>query len=438
MTSPVEGGSNGRGQGWRTPGNAARAGVGARRKSASSTNTPSHRSVSEPPALQAILERGGSLPPGPALLVLDDVLASLERLHTAGITHGHIRPAIIVVGSEGRCRLEEATPPPSPGSAASGLLGYAAPEVRNGRPATPQADIYSATAVFLEAMTNLPPLGGLDQARRDASVPVLARAVFEEGLQPDPRRRPSTAALLRADIAIAGDAFLEDDWRSRGRDWLSAASGAITSGADLAGIVHSPWAGPSRPERDLPARSDAHPAKPLIGMQPAAATAELTSSLRASSTPDRMTPNDPYSSPRSAVLSGAADDDFDSPQGDGSQRRRRDHRIYAGIGLGAAGLLALGLVAALVLHGTPATLPASHSAPAVAVATPSPTPTSPVFGFSQQYAPPPPTATPAPTPTPTPSAAPPTIIPAQGGPTLTPNPEPTPSPTSCFLGIVCN
>ena len=435
MTPPVEGGSNGHGQGWRTPGSAARTGVGARRKPAPSSDTlPPHRAP-EPPALQAILERGGSLPAGPALLLLDDVLASLERLHNAGITHGHIRPAIVVVGSEGRCRLEDATPPPSPGSAASGLLGYAAPEVRNGRPATPQADIYSATAVFLEAMTNLPPLGGLDQARRDVSVPVLARAIFEEGLHPDPRRRPSTAARLRADIAVAGNAFLEDDWRSRGRSWLGAASGAITSGADLAGIVHSPWAGPRRPERDLPARSDAHPERPAIGMRPAA-TAEVTSP-RSLATPARSTANDTYSSPRSALLGTAVDADLDSPQSDGSQRRRRDQRIYAGIGLGAAGVLALGLVAALVLHGTPATLPASHSAPAQAIATPSPTPTSPVFGFSQQYAPPPPTATAAPTPTPTPTAAPPTIIPAQGGPTLPPNPEPSASPTSCFL-IFCN
>lgn len=405
-----------------------RAAVGGHRNvTAAADERARYVSRDERPTLQSILERGGSLPAGPALLVLDDVLATLERLHAAGIAHGHIRPAIVVVGSEGRCRLEEGIPPPAPGSAASGLLGYVAPEVRNGRPATPQADVYSATAVFLEALTNLPPLGGVEQARRDVSVPVFARGLLEEGLHPDPRRRPQSAARLRADVAVAGDAFLDDDWRSRGRAWLTAASRAIESGADLAGAVHSPWARPRRPEQDLPAASDARPPKPQIGMlAPAEATPTPRGTLR-----------DTFST-RTAAVGGAAGEELASPRTDGSTRRRRDQKVYAGIGLGGAGILALGLVGALVLHGTNTALPPSHSAPAVMTPTPSPSPSSPVFGFAQQFNTPVPTATPSPSPTPTPSAKP-TVLPGTGVPTAgpTPVPAPTPTPTSCFL-IFCN
>lgn len=429
MTPSTEGGSNGHGRSRRTPGSAVRAAVGGRRKVTATADEPGGVvRGDERPTLQAFLERGGSLPAAPALLVLDDVLATLERLHAAGITHGHIRPAIVVVGGEGRSRLEESIPPAAPGCAASGLLGYVAPEVRNGRPATPQADVYSATAVFLEALTNLPPLGGVEQARRDVSVPVFARGLLEEGLHPDPRRRPQSAGRLRADIAVAGNAFLEDDWRSRGRGWLTAASRAIESGADLAGAVHSPWAGPRRAERDLPAKSDARPPKPQIAMRSATAAAV---------TAPRGTLRDTFST-RTAAVGISAGDELASAQPDGSHRRRRDQRIYAGIALGGAGVLALGLVGALVLHGTPATLPPSHSAPAATAPAPSPSPSSPVFGFSQQFSTPVPTATPSPSPTPTPSAAP-TVLPGTGAPTAGPTQEasPTPTPTSCFL-IFCN
>lgn len=484
MAPSTEGGSNGHGRSWRTTGSAVRSAVGGRRRvSAAGADEPA-RCVSrdERPTLQAILERGGSLPAAPALLVLDDVLATLERLHAAGITHGHLRPAIVVVGSEGRSRLEEGIPPPAPGSAASGLLGYVAPEVRSGRPATPQADVYSATAVFLEALTNLPPLGGVDQARRDVSVPVFARGLLEEGLHPDPLRRPQSAARLRADIAVAGDAFLDDDWRSRGRSWLTAASRAIESGADLAGAVQSPWARPGRPERDLPAASDARPQKPRNGMRTAAAAApwaaaasaakpdpllptpgaELTSARadalpsRSEATPAETSPAEtahprtdttPTRTPRptlrgglstrTAAVDAAAGGELISLQTDGGDRRR-SQRLYAGIALGGVGVLALGLVGALVLHGTPAPLPPSHFAPVVTTPSPSPSPSAPVFGFNQQFNTPPPTATPSPSPTPIPSARP-TVLPGTGVPTAAPTqtPVPTPAPTSCFL-IICN
>ena len=454
MTPSTEGGSNGHGRSWRSSGSGIRAAVGGRRKVTATDDEPArYVSGDERATLQSVLERGGSLPAAPALLVLDDVLATLERLHAAGITHGHIRPAIVVVGNEGRCRLEEGIPPPAPGSAASGLLGYVAPEVRTGRPATPQADVYSATAVFLEALTNLPPLGGVEQARRDVSVPVFARGLLEEGLHPDPRRRPQSAARLRADVAVAGNAFLEDDWRSRGRTWLTAASRAIESGADLAGAVHSPWARPPRPERDLPAASDARPPKPQIGMQSAAAAGTETpdrvqprtetSSASTPATPTRTeaaprgTLRDTFST-RAAAVGAMSGDELASPQTDGRGRRRRDQKVYAGIALGGAGVLALGLVGALILHGTPATLPPSHSAPVITTPSPSPSPSSPVFGFSQQFNTPVPTATPSPSPTPKPAATP-TVLPGTGVPTAAPTqpPPPTPSPTSCFI-IICN
>ena len=495
MAPTTEGGSNGHGLGWRTPGNAVRAAVGGRRRSGPNTEIPTQPAVTQRATLQAIQERGGSLPPAPALLVLDDLLTTLEQLRAAGITHGHIRPAVVIVGRDGRCRLDDRHPARSPGSAASGLLGYVAPEVRAGRTATPQSDVYSATAVFLEALTNLPPLGGVDQARRDVSVPMAARGLLEEGLHPDPRSRPASPARLRADIAVVGDAFLEDDWRGHGRDWLSAAAAAIESGGDLAGAVHSPWARPRRPERDLPSASDARPAKPVLGAgaaspQPteastrasdassrasdassrasdassrasdkssqasdessrAAATAKGTSagswrSARRSSRqttestqPPRRTLSEAI---RPASASAVLAPELATPHGDGTGRRRRDQRLMAGAALGAAGLVALLLVAALVLHGTPARVPAHQPAQATAPPSAVPSPSQPVFGFSQQFSTPA-AATPSPSPSPTPSATP-AVQPGAGNPPASTNPGPaaTPSPptVTCFIILFCH
>jgi serine/threonine protein kinase len=498
-----------------------RAAVGSRRRPATAAETPIRHAAAERATLQAVQERGGSLPPAPALVVLDDILATLERLHAAGITHSHIRPAVVVVGRDGRCRLNDGNPPPSPGSAASGLLGYVAPEVRAGRAVTPQADVYSATSVFLEALTNLPPLGGVDQARRDVSVPMAARGLLEEGLHPDPRRRPASPGRLRADIAVAGDAFLEDDWRGRGRAWLSAAAGAIETGTDLAGAVQSPWARPRRPEGDLPAPSDARPAKPSIGLGSAGAAGAagasagasrptspssrpVADSLRSAADSSRPTENSrptEYSRPTApssrqtgsaerpvvassrptpassrptqsssrpattSSRSGAASSqpaprtlsealrhrgagaalasETATPQTDErGGRRRPDQRVIAGVALGTAGLVALVLVAALILHGTPATLPAHQPVPATAAPTALPSPSQPVFGFSQQFATPAP-ATPSPSPSPTPSATP-AVLPGTGAPPASANQPPPPAqtqtapPVNCFVILFCH
>ncbi len=420
MASATEGGSNGNGPLWRIPGSASRA-AGGRRKPAVVEAAPTQDLTLDKPPLQRVLDSGGTMPLTPALIMLDDLLESLGRLHGAGITHGHVRLESVIVDSYGRCRLDDGAVRPSFGSAGLGLLGYVAPEVRGGGSRSPSSDLYAATAVFFQALTGLPPLGGIDQARRDQAVPLPARSLVEEGLDPDPARRPPTAARMRRDLSVAGDAFLEEGWRESGRAWLKAAAQTV---AAVAAVVTEAAPRPAgRRGRTVPVNEPAPVAARAWDRKPASAAPVVESaagggvlaSLRRRDMPSFHMPR-PASMPR-----------FTRP---------RNPRLLAGIALGTAGVLALLLVGFVSLHGTPArtTVPIVNPENATSPPSAQPTPSGPVFNATA----------PAPDNTPTPPASPtaapthaPTPLPSAQAPPVNLNP-PTPVPTQpCLLGVVC-
>ncbi|HEX6539552.1 MAG TPA: hypothetical protein VF155_10265 [Candidatus Dormibacteraeota bacterium] len=420
MAPATEGGSNGNGPVWRTPGSAARALAGRYRVSAPA-NPQTSEGTPRQPSLQRMLQRGGTAPLAPALLVLDDLLESLGRLHAAGITHGHVRPESVLVGPDGRCRLDDRAARPALGSASLGLLGYVAPEVRAGGARSPSSDIYGATAVFFEALTGLPPLGGVDQARRDETVPLPARRLVEEGLDADPTHRTSSSERMRSDLATAGDAFLDRGWRQSGRSWLTTASDAVAPAAAVSDAPIAPvtkrsrsWSGRAakpaadKPAAETPADADAGPVAPVVAADNGGG----------------------------GLLAGLRHRDPD----DGDEPRRRDPRLLAGIAIVAIGLLALIIVAAFALRGTPArtTAPIVTGGPASSAPSLLPTPSGPVFGTSSTPATPASAPTPSPSPSPSPTPAP-TARPPAGGNNPPPSfvPLPAPTPTQSCLIIIC-
>lgn len=422
MASATDGGSNGNGPLWRIPGSASRA-AGGRRKPAVEEAAPTQDTTLDKPPLQRVLDSGGTMPLTPALIMLDDLLESLGRLHGAGITHGQVRLESVMVDSYGRCRLDDGAVRPSFGSAGQGLLGYVAPEVRGGGPRSPRSDLYAATAVFFQALTGLPPLGGIDQARRDQAVPLPARSLVEEGLDPDPARRPPTAERMRRDLGVAGDAFLEEGWRESGRAWLKAAAQTV---AAVAAVVTEPAV--ARPAGRRGRTAPVIEPEPVVtrgrDRQPAGAAPVVESAvgggvlaaLRRRDMPSFHMPR-PASMPR-----------FGRPP---------NPRLLAGIALGAAGVLALLLVAVVALHGTPAhtTVPIVNPQNATSPPSAEPTPSSPVFNVTNPPADSTPTAPPSPTAAPTPA---PTPRPSASAPTFAPNSQPTPVPTQpCLFGLVC-
>lgn len=453
MAPATEGGSNGNGPVWRTPGSAARA-LAGRYRSSTSDDPRVPETPARQPTLQRMLQRGSTAPLAPALVVLDDLLESLGRLHAAGITHGHVRPESVLVGRDGRCRLDDRAARPALGSASLGLLGYVAPEVRGGGPRTPASDIYGATAVFFEALTGLPPLGGVDQARRDESVPLPARRLVEEGLDTDPGTRTASSERMRSDLATVGDAFLDRGWRQNGRAWLTTASEAVApaAGGDApVGPVTKrtrSWA--ARPLKPTPEQTT-EPHTPVAPVTAADSDGGGGRGLLA-----KLRNRDPEGGGVGALLAGLrrrAPEDGDAGGGGGAlldglrdrdpddadEPRRRDPRLLAGIAIVALGLLALIIVAAFALRGTPARSNTPIYTPGSAAVGPSTptTPSGPVFGTSST--PPTPQASDTPSPSPSPSATPaPTARPPVSSANPAPQIVPTPVPTqqNCLL-ILC-
>jgi len=171
-------------------------------------------------SLEELLARRGRIPPAEAVALLAPVADALAAVHRAGIVHGDVKPANVLIDATGAPLLADLGAVRAPeliGSAA-----YVDPHLlETGRP-DPTNDLYSLGVVAYRALTGTLPYAGatdddvLDAAKRGArpplttvvDVPLPLAAVVEAALSLDPAERPATAARLaeglRASVAAGG------------------------------------------------------------------------------------------------------------------------------------------------------------------------------------------------------------------------------------------
>lgn len=162
--------------------------------------------------------------------VLGDAACGLAAVHRAGFVHRDVKPANLLLGSDGAVRLADfgvasvarLAGPDAAGTKLPGTLAYAAPEVVLGRCAgTYAADLFSLGLTLLELLLGrVPPpraslYGTYLQAELPAErwlellpadVPAALRAVLRRMLEPDPGQRFTSAeALLDALSALAAE-----------------------------------------------------------------------------------------------------------------------------------------------------------------------------------------------------------------------------------------
>ncbi len=173
---------------------------------------------------QTLAERlaQGPLPAGEALRIAASAAATLTVAHRAGVAHGHLVPANVVLAPD-RVKLTDFGLAPVSGqaetAAAEGVLSYTAPELAGGGPATPAADMYALGVMLTACLTGIPSLdpasaGMLDAARPHPNFPDTAQpdtipagvaALWAACLGPSPGDRPTAAhAAVMSRQALAG------------------------------------------------------------------------------------------------------------------------------------------------------------------------------------------------------------------------------------------
>jgi HAMP domain-containing protein len=148
--------------------------------------------------LRELLDEEGHLAVTPALQIAKQVCRGLGAVHRAGIVHGDLKPANVVVMTGGvakltdfgvaRVRRQAATP-------FAGTPPYMSPEQVRGAEVDERSDLYSAGIVMYEMFTGRRPF--------DASDPFEVMRLHLEEVPPNPRTLQPTLPELLADTIVA-------------------------------------------------------------------------------------------------------------------------------------------------------------------------------------------------------------------------------------------
>jgi serine/threonine protein kinase len=152
----------------------------------------------------------GPLASGDVLRIVAAVAGALAVAHRAGVVHGHVVPANIMLGSDhvtvtdfGMSALDYRR-----FGAPSGVLSAVAPELADGGLATPASDMYALGVVFVACLAGITSAVRVDGSVTAADVTANGAAVGLDGA----RRMDSAAPLdaARLDAAPLGDSAFDD------------------------------------------------------------------------------------------------------------------------------------------------------------------------------------------------------------------------------------
>jgi serine/threonine protein kinase len=176
--------------------------------------------------LRTIVEREGPLAPDRAAAVVGQVAAALAAAHARGLVHRDVKPANVLVTTDGHCYLTDfglvkdlaATAGATGSGEVLGTLDYVAPERIQGGETGPSTDVYALGCVLFFALTGRV-VFPLDAPERKLwahvsepppavsalrpSMPTAVDEVVARALAKDPRERYDGAPAFAAEIGRA-------------------------------------------------------------------------------------------------------------------------------------------------------------------------------------------------------------------------------------------
>jgi eukaryotic-like serine/threonine-protein kinase len=176
-------------------------------------------------SLEDVLRREGAQPPPRVLEWLEQAAQALDHAHGRGVVHRDVKPANLLIGSDGRVRVADFGVASAMGldsltqtGTIIGTAGYLSPEQAEGRETTAASDCYALGVVAFELLTGARPyesdsttaeaMGHVQRpvpsiAARRPGLPAELDAVFARAMAKDPRARFSTCAELVAALRAA-------------------------------------------------------------------------------------------------------------------------------------------------------------------------------------------------------------------------------------------
>jgi len=172
------------------------------------------------PTLSALRAVRGPLSAGEAVTLAVPLADALEALHSAGLVHGDVSPANVVIGPDGRPVLVDLLGALTP---SAGTPGFAAPEVSRGEACEPPGDVHALARVVLAQLGPAPAVAGAGDAA--SSDDQRVRDLLAAATDPDPRLR--LAARELADACF----------RAHAPEPIMLPDSAVLARAELAGLA---------------------------------------------------------------------------------------------------------------------------------------------------------------------------------------------------------
>jgi hypothetical protein len=147
------------------------------------------------PTLAALRSARGPLSAGEAVTLAVPLADALDALHAAGLVHGDVSPANIIIGLDGRPVLVDLLGALTP---SAGTPGFAAPEVCRGEACEPPGDVHALASVVLAQLGPAPTGRGAGTDLAASSDDQRVRDLLTAATDPDPRLRLAARELADA------------------------------------------------------------------------------------------------------------------------------------------------------------------------------------------------------------------------------------------------